>query len=231
MAVRDSKLKNDALLEDFIKQYQATRGVGTQSYADYLRNYGKNAAKLYNDAYTAAHRTHDRSRAGYGIRGEELANLGGAGGYAAYLDRAARNTLARDTRQARETGDRAMTENLTGYSAYLENESDRLRRTVNNMREKGLVVYEDAYAYALTAGISPENADLAAKLIDGMEEEKLSPAETNARSALLQQMVDLYLPLDAAYNYAMASGLDSKSARDLAETAAYILANREIQRY
>ncbi len=220
---RDSSLKDEERLDKFIRQFELSRGVGSDSYAAYLRIQGKPATALYQDAVTTANRRYDRALSGYGTNAETLAAMGGASGYAAYLNRAAAQSLAADKKEAvglRADIDR---ENESGYAAYLSTLSNKLRTTVDSMRAQQIRQYNDAYAYTLAAGFDNDTAHLAANLVEGMESKPLSATEKNIRMRLLREMIDLSLPRDAAYNYAMSCGIDAEAAAELADMCASVL--------
>ncbi len=165
----------------------------------------------------------DRAQGGYGKRAEWLASQGGAAGYAKYLsDRTNKKRIA-GLRTAREGYDTATRQNKAGYAAYLESATNRLRNVINSMRSQGINVKEDAYAYALTAGIDQENALVAADLVSGMEETAPSFKELEIRAQVMVSIINNFLPRDAAYEYARACGLSSKTAADIAASAEEIM--------
>ncbi len=229
--MRDSAFKNQERINSFLKTYEETHKVGGKSYVDYIRTRGKNARDIYTDAQTDAHRTHDRTLSTYGEHAESLGRAGGVAGYADYLNSEAASILATKKAAARHTSMEAQQENLNGYADYVRSETGKMRTIINQMRTQGIVGYNDAYAYALATGMEDSFARLAADLIDGMEAKPLSNAEQSARNNLIREMVELSLPRDAAYQYAMSCGIDSKSAADLADQVTEVLTKREQNRY
>ncbi len=228
---RDSKLTDEELLGQLLETYEASRGKGSQSYRDYMRTRGQNPAAVYDTAMAEAYRLYDHAKAGYGVDGEQLAAGGGASGYAAYLN-ALRNTrLAERQKDAANAQREAVHANESGYASYLKSLSEKLRTTVNGMRDQQIRQYNDAYAYTLAAGFDSDTAHLAAELVGKMEAKPLSDADKNTRIRLLREMVDLCLPRDAAYNYALSCGMSAEAATELADMCTSVLEGRDPTRY
>ncbi len=215
--MRESALTDKTRMAQFLAKYKASRGAGSQGYADFMKARTKTSDSAYAAALSDARIRHERSLAGYGVDGEQLMRRGGADGYAAYLDNAADARLLSDTRQAERsyTADRE-SENQD-YREYLESRATALRTTINSMRMQGIRNYNDAYAYTLTAGFDSDTAHLAADLVGAMEAKPLNVNAQNMRKNLLEQMVRLSLPRDAAYRYALSCGISAEEAAELAD--------------
>ncbi len=210
-------------MEEFLKAYKRARGYDSRHYADYVRTRGEDSGALYTDAVADASHTYDHALASYGAGGEALARQGGAAGYAAYLDKTAKDTLDANMQAARDTYTEASDKNRTGYADYLAKGTDRIRRIISDIYNNGIYLREDAYAYALSAGADEENAYLIADLIDGMEDKQASVKEMKARARIFTEMLTQFLPRDAAYEYARACGIRSDIAMQMAESAEKII--------
>ncbi len=228
---RDSSLTSKRELDALIQKFESARAVGSGAYASYLRTHGTNPTTAYLRNVKEATSHYDRSLSNYGSEAESLARGGVPSGYAAYLNLAAEGTLNTAKSKGKSALVRTAEENESGYASYLNNLSGKLRTTVNRMRTQGIRQYNDAFAYTVAAGFDADTADAAAALVSKIEAKPLTNADRNTRVRLLREMIDLSLPRDAAYNYALACGLDANAAAELADMCTSVLEGREETRY
>lgn len=212
--------------EQFVEAYLAkTKAEAGEGYANWLNNNGSGAKETYANALRAAEIAYESSLGGYGVQGERTGRAG-IGGYSAYLDDRAR--AAR--RDAKETASAAYEASRTadrrGYAAYLENKHARTMQIIKNLTNKGIGDYQTAYDYALAVGADPNLAGVIASVAGEWEGQTDGLTNSNLRLSILKRVVDLNLPEDASYRYALACGLDEESAREIAAAATQAIQNQ-----
>lgn len=193
--------------------------VAEDGYTAWLRTYGADSKGTYARAMQAADAAYDRAESGYGARGETLARAGlTASGYGDYLRGVAyaERGRARETAaEARETTD---AENRAAYAAYLTAQGERNRKVLNGVKRQGITTTEEAYAYAKTCGMGEEDARTVAALVGQMRANG-SGVSVHQKVTVMQYMVNLELPREVAYGYALSCGMSEEEAREMAEAA------------
>lgn len=188
-------------------------------YASWLKQYGTDAAKVYADAARAADGTYARSGSRYGARGESLGRSGLTGsGYGDYLDGVARSDRAKALEDATAAGEAAAEGNRRGYAEYLVKQGTRRKSILSSIRGQGITDPEVATAYAAACGMNETDAALVGSLVGQMRESG-SGVSVHQKVKVMQYMVNIGMPRETAYVYALSCGMTESEAREMAEAA------------
>jgi hypothetical protein len=218
-------------LQDFLKLYEKVRGSHSASYATWLSQNGLNPTSDYDEALTDANRVYDRALSGYGSRAEQLAQAGLSGsGYSDYLTGQAYATLQTARQNALDSLQENIRKNASSYASYLESQGQSTKSMLGTLQNKGITDYDTAYAYALSGGLDEASATLTATLISQMKNKASNSATVKQRVTILNRLVELNLPRDAAYSYAISCGVGEEIASELADAATEAL-NQKNQSY
>lgn len=202
-------------------------------YAAWLKLYGTDAQAAYDTAARAADNAYDRSGSRYGARGEALARAGLTdSGYGDYLDGVAYATRAKALSDAAERQATVARENRRSYVEYLEAQGERRQSVLGSIKGQGITNAEVAGAYARACGMSDEDAEMIGTLVGEMRESG-SGVSVHQKVKVMQYMVNLEMPMETAYAYALTCGMTEKEAREMAEAteAAVSAKNKNLIHY
>lgn len=209
-------------LEEFVKTYiqNKVKSSSADSYADWLKANGVNAEKIYSDSIRDITADYERAKSEYGNKAESLAKLGlTASGYSDYLSANAYSAMQKRKAGARDKYAENEASNRSGYAKYLneitEGESKAYKSIVSAITNEGILDYEEAYNYAVGAGLSEENAKLAAKTASDM-------VRRDVRERVIKTIIAQNFNKKQAKEYALALGLDENDAEELAKYASEI---------
>ncbi len=221
----DNKSSHEAILEAYQRQQAYDLGEG---YAAYLKANGSATLDSYREAVQAAELAYARDREGYGARGERVASLGlNDSGYSAYLATAREREREAAIHEARKEYDAASRLDEKGYAAYLKGRNQTTMSLFKHLTASGITDYETAYDYARSMGASSAHAEMIATLAGEWGDKALvSSSEGIMRLRVIDSIIDLELPPDAAYSYALACGLNESVAKELADVATEALEKR-----
>lgn len=206
-------------LEDFIKAYvQNKEKTSTkEGYADWLLSNGVNSGKIYSESIKDISGDYARAKSDYGKQAERLGELGlSASGYSDYIKGSAYSAMQKRKAGARNAYYENEQKNQKGYQDYLKNKADEAYKTYNSVIEEikdvGILDYEEAYGYASEAGLAGELADSAAKKATEYVHKKLY-------ESVLSTAIKNGFVFDQTKEYAKAVGLGDDEADELAEYA------------
>ena len=209
-------------LEDFVKTYiqNKAKSSSKESYSDWLISNGINSEKIYSDSIRDITGDYERAKSGYGSLGESLAELGlTASGYSDYLAANAYSTMQKRKMGAKNKYAENEAENRSGYSNYLREISDAASKAyksvVTAISNEGIMDYEKAYNYAVGAGLSEDDAKLAAKTASDIVRKSI-------RQSIIKAIVSKGFNKKQAKDYSLALGLSEAEAEELGKYAAEI---------
>lgn len=212
-------MKNPAIA-DYLKLYEKLRGGTSASYARYLAQSNVDPEGAYAKAVTAAKNTYARALSEYGTTAEKLARKGlGDSGYSALLAEGVRDRYQSALEQAERQRTQNVQQNISGYADYLLKEGKAAKSMVGELQNKGVSDFDTAYAYALTSGLDKDTATLTATLVGQMANKAAGTTAVKQRVTILRRLVELNLPRDSAYAYALACGVGDEVAGELADAA------------
>ncbi len=151
-------------LEDFLKQHAGLKNnASAKSLSEYMSSEGINPAQGYSAAVKKAINAGVISSAGYGARAELLGRSGlSGGGYAEYLNEAAR---ARQLSDVKAAGEKMESEYITaqaGYEKYLQKyrgrQDAKMRELESQLSALGIMRLDESYAVGIDSGLSPDDA-------------------------------------------------------------------------
>ncbi len=189
------------------------------SYADWLKSYGTDTARERATAERAAAESYTRADTGYGRRAEALAGAGMSySGYRDYLQGVAHSDMQRAMTAARSAAAEGERKNAASYADYIasynKNQSKLASDAVKHLTSERMVDPMTAYQYALTLGLSEENAAYAAK-------EGTRAARESIIRYLMEQMNKTKLTKSEAMNYARSLGLGDEDIKRIEAGAPY----------
>ncbi len=208
-------------IEAYLKKKEYDKKVG---YALWLEEHG-NADRDYQKAVGEAEELYHRNLSTYGVTGEQLARNGlGVGGYGDYLTMAAKEAGDAAKEAAYRTYLTDKREEKEDYSAYLKQVSDRTTQAIKALLGLGVQDATTAKQYALGLGLGERDADLVSTLVGEMGDKKIpSDAEKSIRLRILNQAVELMLPVDATYAYALSCGMTEEDAAEISQAVKAVL--------
>lgn len=207
-------------LGDFLKNYVRNKALSQEkvkSFDAFLATEGLDASGDRADTLAAALAEYERDLPTYGATAEALSRSGlTESGYGDYLASVAEAGLLAASAEAEDAYREAENKQLQSYASYLEREATErasLREKVLRAIENADVMhYDDAYSYAVTAGLGDADARAVAE-----------SAMLREQRASMQEILDkvLYRGYDqkTVLRYAMASGLSAKDAARIARLA------------
>lgn len=212
-------------LEDFIKTYveNKVKSESKESYENWLRQNGVDSYGIYSDAIRDANTDYRREKSSYGVNAEKLSSLGLSGaGYSDYIDGKAYSEMQRSKASARGTLAENEAKNRSEYGKYLEDKATWAKsdyeKAVKYITDANIMDYDEAYNYAVTAGLGEEDAALAAKTAG-------EAVRKRARAEVLSVIVNQRYNHKQAAEYARALGLSEEEAQELSSYADIINAS------
>ena len=221
----DNKSSHEAFLDAYQRREQYDLGAG---YAEWLKSNGSKTDASYAAAVKDATLAYDRALEGYGAKGEKLVGLGlDEGGYSAYLSSQRAHVRDAALAEAREQYDADRLTDEKGYAAYLRSRNSQTATLFKSLTASGISDYQTAYDYAISMGATPDNAEMVAILAgEWADKTEVSGSEGVMRLRVIGSIIDLELPHDAAYAYALACGLNDSTAKEVADAATDALEKR-----
>ena len=206
-------------LEDFIKNYIQSKAKSNtaESYEAWLSKNGIDSERIYADSIRDITGDYKRAKSEYGSLAESLGKLGlTASGYSDYLNGKAYSEMQRRKSGARDKYAENEAKNRQGYAKYLEeraeSESSKYKSIIKSISDAGIMNYDDAYNYAVSAGLSGQAAEVAAQNASDIVRKK-------ARENVLKTIISENFNTKQAREYALALGLSESEADELADYA------------
>ncbi len=202
-------------LEEFIENYlQNKKKENTATgYEDWLKTNGIQSEKIYADSIRDITGDYKRTRSEYGAVAEGLSNIGlTSSGYSDYLSGQAYSNMQKRKAGAISKYAENEAKNRTGYAEYLKERGEKYEKVLAGAQKSGIVNLEDAFSYALAAGLDNESAALLAKTVSDREKKRL-------RDSALDAIIKNKFNKKQAHEYALSLGLGEDVAKELAEYA------------
>jgi len=206
-------------LEEFVENYISNKAKENEkkSYADWLKSNGVESERIYADSVKDISGDYKRAKSEYGTLAESLWRLGlTSSGYSDYLSGKAYSEMQKRKTDAKALYNENEAKNKRGYSEYIEKlekkTDESYESTVAAISNAGIMSYEDAYAYAIGAGLTAENAALAAKSAGDAVRKRV-------REKAIKTIIEKSFNKDQAREYALAVGLGEDVAKELGEYA------------
>ena len=211
-------MKKAATLEEFIKNYIENQAPKKEklSYEAWVSKNGINAADSYKSSIRDADVAYAKGGVGYGRSGEAIHSSGlSNSGYSAYL-----NTLKDESYKKAREG--ALTEyinstkkNVYGYRDYsdaFDADMEKQFTSVYNQLTSGKIAnYDRAYDYAISSGLTHENAKVIA-------ENATAKVREDLKAKAIDTALNYTLSKEEARQYALGLGLDYEDANEVALT-------------
>lgn len=208
--------KSSGNMKDYLDLYESLRGPS--GYSRWLREQGIDPQGEAKALQNQARVEYARELPTYGARAESLGRTGlGNSGYAGYLKGEADQRLTARMQEAGAGARDTVQEGLSAYRDYLSRAGQEAEFVVTELQNQGIRAYDTAYAYSLNAGLDKDTAALTATLLSNMENKAKNAATVQQRATILNRMLELGLPRDAAYAYALSCGVGEDVAKELAE--------------
>jgi hypothetical protein len=209
-------------LEEFVKNYINNKSKADKKtgYADWINLNGINSEGIYRDSLKDINGDYIRAKSEYGTLAERLGQLGlSSGGYSDYLNGKAYSEMQKRKAGAKSAYSENERKNRKGYGEYIEKlekeARDTYENTVASITKAGIMNYDDAYAYAIGAGLTEENAVLAAKSAgDAVRKQVWNNA--------IKTVIEKSYNEKQAREYALLLGLSEEEANELGEYASKI---------
>ncbi|MBQ8720376.1 MAG: hypothetical protein IJY65_05025 [Clostridia bacterium] len=208
-----------AKLKDFLDEYIKSSGEKNEkkSYAEWLVQRGGDSDEDYADSLKAASTAAYKSTATYGAAAESLATRGLFGsGYASYLSRKKEREAADAYEELRSDYSESVLEDRRGYHSYSEDYDERAEKTkssvIESIKKSKMLVYNDAYIYAINQGLSDADAAAAAK--SGTD-----AAVSAVRESVIDSVINERLTYEETKSLAASLGLGEEDAERLGEFA------------
>lgn len=204
-----------ATLEEFIENYlQNKKKENTATgYADWLKTNGIQSEKIYADSIRDITGDYKRTRSEYGAVAEGLSDIGlTSSGYSDYLSGQAYSNMQKRKAGAISKYAENEAKNRTGYAEYLKERGEKYEKVLSAAKKSGIVELEDAFGYALAAGLDNESAALLAKTVNDTHKKEL-------RDSALEAILRNKFNKKQARQYALSLGLGEEVANELAEYA------------
>lgn len=215
-------MSSSKTLEEFVKTYiqNKAKSSSKESYADWLKSNGVNSEKIYSDSIRDITADYERAKSSYGAAAESLAELAlSQSGYSDYLTANAYSAMQKRKAGAMNKYAENEAQNRSGYQSYLKEvsnaEEKAYKSVVSDLTSDGILDYEQAYNYAIGAGLSEENAILAAKTAN-------DTVRKNLKQSAVKTIIAQGLNKKQAKEYALAIGLSEEDAEELSEYAGEI---------
>ncbi len=223
-------MKNANTLEEFIKNYinNVKLSSSPESYAEWLKSYGVDSHATLDRSLKDISTDYQKAKSSFGANAESLASLGlGASGYSDYLSGKAYESMQRRKEGAFEKFAENEKSNRSGYRDYVEKkleeitekaeseaerENERFYKTVDDIVDAGISDVDEAYGFAIEAGLSEEKATAVARTATDAVKKKRTK---DALTYILNHGFDK----DQAKQYALAMGLSTQEAALLADYA------------
>ena len=204
-------------IEDHLKE------MHLPSYEEYVAKSKADAQSAWEESVARADTDYAKAKATYGTRASYLMGKGlSASGYSDYLENAAyaayNNRLGDADKQRAASEESARSD----YAAFLKSAEEEAKAAYDAQEKNTASAFakllsqniadEDvAKDYLVTLGIDEETATLLAEKSIAIQRASLS-----RRNAILNYAIENYLPYERTYRYAIANGLSSESAHEIA---------------
>ena len=193
-------------LEDFLKKHRnITNSASPKSLSEYMNSKGIRPMQGYATAVRGAINTGTLASGNYGKSAEALWRAGlSDGGYAEYLERAAKEKAASDISTAKEKAESEYISAVGGYEKYLQNyrrvQDDKMLTLEKQLVNMGIMRIDETYAIGIDYGLSPDDAaTVSASVYRALRDGVFDKCITAAQSA--------YMSEDGIRGYAERMGL------------------------
>ncbi len=207
--------KAEKTLEEFISEYIANKvkSNSKDSYEAWLRSNGINAEKIYTDSIKEIEADYKTKLASYGSEAEAVAKLGLSGsGYSDYINGKAYSEMQREKSKARSIYSENSVKNERGYqnyiNAYNKEQLEKFDDVVKTINRNDIIDYETAYKYAVSQGLSDDDAKAAAKIASDTAKKAL-------KDYVMKIIVNNGLSETEAKEFAIGLGLSEEEAANL----------------
>ncbi len=189
--------------------------TANNSYQNWVDTYGIDSKKIYDSNIKNAETDYKKALSGYGALSESLSSKGLSGsGYSDYINGKAYQTLQKSKADALMDYADNQRKNIKSYSDYItskQNEAGKLKKDIaNQLLSKKITSYDDAFDYAVSAGVDAESAREIAKLTTGITKNEIKKEIGNL--AIKNNMTS-----SEARLYALFSGLSQAEADEIAD--------------
>lgn len=215
-------MKHTNGIVDFVKDYINNQKVtnSKESYEDWLTRNGIDSSGIYDLDIKNARSDYAKATAGFGALGEGLSSSGLLGsGYSDYINASAYGQLQKARQNALSKYSENERANKSAYSEYvkkLAQESSSLLDKVNRgIIENGITDFDDAYSYAIGAGIDPGAASELAKSASSAVKESI-------KEEIGRLIINDKLSAKEAKAYALYRGLSEEDAESIYSLASKI---------
>ena len=175
-------------LEQFVENYiqNKVKSNVKRSYEDWVRENGIDSNGIYSDTVRDLTLGYQTGKGGYGAVGENLYGMGLTySGYSDYVNERAFSDMKKGLTAAKETFDKNEGKNMQGYVEAIEKEQRKFTTLVSSIENAGIADFNSAYEYAVSAGLSDEDAKMVAKAGSDIVRKKLK----NSINAAHRQLV------------------------------------------
>lgn len=199
-----------ASLKSFLDTYIKNQSInnGPNNYTAYIAEQSSKIDNTYAKAMEKLYLNSAKSRAGYGTNAQSLSNMGlSNSGYAKYIDSQVNSQLdaGKSALLSQESEERDALG--TSYKDYLRNYSEERGKLTNSITDKlisnKILDYKSAYSYAISAGLSHEEANVASQ-------NAYSALRQGVISSLITDLTNMHLTVDMAETLAKSYGLNSE---------------------
>lgn len=209
------KSEKGETLEDFVENYIKNKKAA--SYAEWVERYGTNTERNYSDAIRSANADYRLARSEYGSVAERLGDMGlTANGYSDYLNGKAYSVMQEKKKEAKSDYAEGESANRIAYESYIEklvaDGKETYDGTVERITSAKISDYDEAYEYALAAGLSEKAAASAAREASGAVARQI-------KEAVMKTVINRSLTETQTREYALSLGLGEEDAAELAEYA------------
>lgn len=215
MKTKQKTASLEELVESYLKDKESYQGA--DSYETYVKLKGKNPERAYFEGVSRLTSQRRRSGAGYGQRAESLANLGlSQSGYAKHLENLATRQYQEGVSSLesdfREENDALKSGYLKYLGEYLQKQNKLVADVTDRITRYGYIDPNLAYQYALSSGLSENNAKLASN-------SGTAAARRSLLKKVLKEISEMGLSADSARAYAKSLGLTDTDADKASEYA------------
>ena len=201
-------MKKRASLQSFFDDYIRNQSInnGTADYQAYIAAESRKIDDTYSSAIEKLYSDSARAKAGYGTTAEMLGDMGLTNsGYAKYVDSRINESLKSGISDVLSQKSTAKSSLGSSYEDYVKDYvNDRNKLTVSitdKLISNKILNYDSAYFYAVTAGLSDNEAKIAA-------ENAYNALRQGVISSIITELTNMHLTADMATTLAKSYGLN-----------------------
>lgn len=215
-------MKKLASLQSFFDTYIKNQSIsnGTADYQAYIAEQSAKIDDTYNDALERLYSDSVRSRSTYGTTAQALSNMGLTNsGYAKFIDSQSKSMLkaGKDDIISKESDKRS--ELGASYKDYIKDYVNNRNKLTASITDKlinnGILDYNSAYSYAVSAGLSDKEAKVASQ-------NAYNALRQNVITSIVTKLTDMHLTTDMATTLAKSYGLNAADVERVRNYALFI---------